>query len=66
MIFRIRLPRLEDLLETLGADNESRSDIQRPKLPKNHECSCLCSNVDMTALWNFILEPIIIWFPGRL
>ena len=64
MIFRIRLPRLDDLLGGLDSDSDPRSDLKRQnKLPKNHECSCLCSVLDMEATWNFILEPIIITFP---
>ena len=63
MIFRIRLPRLEEILGDLDTDNDSRADLKRSRLPKDHTCSCLCSVWDMTATWNFLLEPIIVSFP---
>ncbi len=63
MIFRIRLPRLDNLLESLEGGDESRNDLKRSRLPKNHECSCLCSVWDVSATWNFMLEPIFINFP---
>ncbi len=64
MIFRIQLPRLDDLPGILDDDDETRPGLKRNnKVPANHECSCLCSVWDMSSTWNFILEPIIIFFP---
>ena len=66
MIFKIRLPHSEETLDGLEEAGESRSDVGRSRLPKDHECSCLCSALEMMTWWNLVLEPIIIWFPGRL
>ncbi len=63
MLFRIRLPRFDDVPETLDDDGEPRDDLKRYKLPKDHTCSCYCSFWDMTSTWNFMLEPIFISFP---
>ena len=64
MIFRIRLPRLDDLLETLGTDDEDRGDMGRPiwipvKMPPGHECSCTCSAISMESTWSINFNPFI-------
>ena len=64
MIFRIRLPRLEELLADLGADDEPRGDTERFPIPiqppPNHECSCTCSSLNVNTTWRFVWAPIII------
>ena len=43
MIFRIRLPRLEELLG-LDRDDSEREDIRKPHNPnKPHFCGCACA-----------------------
>ena len=63
MIFRIRLPRLEELLGGLEEDSEKREDQKRPpiiiRMPPNWECSCTCSALNVNTTWNIIYNPII-------
>ena len=59
MIFRIRLPRLEELIG-LGSDEGSWHDLAKPKTPQDHQdlrCTCYClfwtdTNTVFTAYWD--------------